>query len=417
MRTPQTCAHRKPVEQSTTSPGQPGGHFCALAGEIAGVTDQRELAIAEEFCAACCKANEPSTNELNPLVASKVFMLTHRMLEGELPPTTDEAELRRQNEWAQSNLTSLCPKPERERRIPAYGKRCVYLGNKLGERDCPSCKGNVRLKVFACQHQSHEEATIRDCQVCSDYEPRLELENAVSKWAVGVTTAPRREPTIGRSLDSLITAGWSEFNVFAEPDCDVPDLPKGCNLVRRSSKFGAWPNFLLGLSELILADPDADAYFMAQDDTVYCSGLRSYLEASLWPDEKVGVVSLHAASHQTKEDENGFFQEDVGWGAWGAQAYVFPNSSARALLRDPGVVNHRQRGMGEGRQNVDSVVGDWCRRAGFPYFLHSPSLSQHIGNTSAIWSEKATTAGRRRASDFVGEETDIRTEMRKRASG
>jgi len=414
MRTPETCTYRKPLADPGENDLAKGMHACGLVGELARVTDERELAVAADFCAACCEAREPSPEQLNPLVASKLFMATQRMIDHHIPALQAEDEVARLNEWAKKNLMSLCPKPKRPRRIPAYARPCLYLGGQLGERDCKSCKGSVRLKVFACSHQRHDDTTIRDCKTCADYEPRLQTGKSVAAWAVGVTTAPRREPTLARTLASLTAAGWPEFSLFAEPGSEIPELPPGCRLNTRAVKLGAWPNFLLGLTELVLTAPNADAYLMCQDDTIFCTDLRDYLEDQLWPDARVGVVSLHAASHQTKEDHNGFFQEDVGWGAWGAQAYVFPNSSARALLRDPSVVNHRQRGIGEGLQNVDSVVGDWCRRSGFPYFLHSPSLTQHIGQTSAIWSEHARAEGRRRASDFVGEDTNIRAEMQKR---
>jgi hypothetical protein len=57
---------------------------------------------------------------------------------------------------------------------------CVFLGLPVpGEdgapatRDCATCRGNVRLKVFACLHPAHEEqpeTTARDCRGCGDYE-------------------------------------------------------------------------------------------------------------------------------------------------------------------------------------------------------------------------------------------------------
>lgn len=75
---------------------------------------------------------------------------------------------------------------------------------------------------------------------------------------------------------------------------------------------------------------------------------------------------------------------DPGWGAWGALAYLFSNPGIRAFLSDPEVVNHRHHGPGDGQRNIDSVVGAWCRRNSLPYFVHVPSLAQHIGETSTI---------------------------------
>jgi hypothetical protein len=46
------------------------------------------------------------------------------------------------------------------------------LGEETGLRDCPSCLGNVRLKVFACSHPAHGETTLQDCGACADHEER-----------------------------------------------------------------------------------------------------------------------------------------------------------------------------------------------------------------------------------------------------
>ena len=83
------------------------------------------------------------------------------------------------------------------------------------------------------------------------------------------------------------------------------------------------------------------------------------------------------------------------------EAYVFPNAAVRALLRNPTVINHRHRGPRHGKCNVDSVVGRWCREAGLAYYMHAPSLAQHTGDSSTLWSH-AKAAGRRCASSFPG---------------
>ena len=47
---------------------------------------------------------------------------------------------------------------------------CRFLGMQSGERDCPTCNGRVRIKVYACRHESHEETTLRECQTCADHQ-------------------------------------------------------------------------------------------------------------------------------------------------------------------------------------------------------------------------------------------------------
>ena len=45
---------------------------------------------------------------------------------------------------------------------------CAHLGPATGAlRECPTCQGNVRQKVFACA--VHGDTTIRDCRRCRDY--------------------------------------------------------------------------------------------------------------------------------------------------------------------------------------------------------------------------------------------------------
>lgn len=48
---------------------------------------------------------------------------------------------------------------------------CEYLGAQIALRECPSCRGNVKVKVFACSHPTHDTTTIDDCLHCSDYQP------------------------------------------------------------------------------------------------------------------------------------------------------------------------------------------------------------------------------------------------------
>jgi len=48
--------------------------------------------------------------------------------------------------------------------------RCAYLGEQIGWRECPTCRGNVQLKVFTCRHARHESTTYQECEHCTDYE-------------------------------------------------------------------------------------------------------------------------------------------------------------------------------------------------------------------------------------------------------
>src|SRR5260370_24113003 len=45
---------------------------------------------------------------------------------------------------------------------------CSYLGEQVGLRECPTCRGTVRVKVFACHHPRHRETTFSECAQCPD---------------------------------------------------------------------------------------------------------------------------------------------------------------------------------------------------------------------------------------------------------
>ncbi|MCH7729843.1 MAG: hypothetical protein IH991_25740, partial [Planctomycetes bacterium] len=175
---------------------------------------------------------------------------------------------------------------------------CMFLGDLRRTELCKSCRGEVKLKVFSCGHPSHEETTFRDCTTCFDYEQKLE-KGTVSDWAVGVTTAPRTKPTIDRCLASLVQAGWSDFRLFADAGAEIPTAFANHPITRRDVKLGAWPNWYLGLGELFMRFPHADAFMIVQDDTVLCRNVRPLLERILWPSSKVGVVSVYSPSTYT----------------------------------------------------------------------------------------------------------------------
>ncbi|MES2789511.1 MAG: hypothetical protein V4719_07810 [Planctomycetota bacterium] len=231
-------------------------------------------------------------------------------------------------------------------------------------------------------------------------QPAPILKGGRVTWAVGMTTAPRDVPTLERSLNSLVAAGWSSPRLFAEPGTEIPVEFEHLPIARRDQVLGAFPNWYLGLAELVMREPQADAYLMCQDDVLFAAGLRKYLDESLWLNPQAGVISVYCPSHYATDRDPGFHAENRGWQSWGALAYVLPAASARALLGDGKVLEHRLNGPADGLRNIDSVVGRWCLDTGRTYLVHVPSLAQHIGDTSTIWTG-ARNAQRRHADRFL----------------
>jgi hypothetical protein len=298
--------------------------------------------------------------------------------------------------------------PENPRPFPAIsGKRregpCMFLGDVIDERLCESCRGAVRIKVYECLHPQHDETTIRDCERCFDYEPRLQA-GGVATWAIGVTVAPRRQPTLARCLTGLAAAGWLAPRIFAEPGVEIPPGFEHLPLTRRDSTLGPWPNWYLGLAELFQRDPSADAYLMVQDDALLCRNVRALLEKNLWPAPKVGVISVYCPGSY-RSGVRGFFEVESRMGLIGALTYAFPNASVRSILSHAPTLAHRLRGPAAGIRQIDSVVGWWAHDRKLPVFYHSPSLAQHVSVDSTIWPTQEAF-GARRAADFVGEGFD-----------
>jgi len=231
----------------------------------------------------------------------------------------------------------------------------------------------------------------------------------VSQWAVGVTTAPRRKATLERCLKSLAAAGWETPRLFAEPGVKLPRRFAHLPRTHRDATVGAFPNWYLALAELVMREPRAEAYLLVQDDVVFARNIREFLEVALWPHPQVGVVSIYCPSDYAQGLRPGFHVEDRGWNTWTAQALIFPNPSARAALASPIMLNHRHHGPRQGMRNIDCAVGAWCLSAGRPFYVFTPSLAEHVGDTSTLF-RGARTWGRRRSATFVGKHFDVARE-------
>ncbi len=204
-------------------------------------------------------------------------------------------------------------------------------------------------------------------------------ENCIKHWAVGVTTAPRRQPTLEQTLASLRRAGWTSTRVF--------DDVKGS---------GAWGNWINALKDLISQDPHANAYLMIQDDAVFCRGLRAYLERTLWPADRVALCSPYCPTPYRKP-WRGWHEENRGWNLVGAVCWVLPPDSARTIVAELGHV--------EARSRIDARIGQWARQAGLSVWYHTPSLVQHSGLGNSALGDMGM-GSLRVAADFPGEEVE-----------
>lgn len=224
------------------------------------------------------------------------------------------------------------------------------------------------------------------CKVCKRESVKRSTRrcNGELTWAVAVTTDGRREDYLEQTLNSLEAAGWPDIKVNVDPD------------------LGAWPNFWLTMVELVCRNPDATYYMIVQDDVVFTSNIREYVETQLG----LGVYSLFCPKVYNRP-KAGFNPVPCGYGLSAAQCFVFHREAAWAFLHDGFVVNHRRKApgpsknfVGDGLHHIDGVVGEFCGRSGIRPQYHSPSLAQHIGIESSMYPGKDRSKHRIYADTF-----------------
>jgi len=291
------------------------------------------------------------------------------------------------------------------------GPICVHRGEQLGTLTTPFGS----LSVLQCS--KHTETTLPQCESCldrceeaprrtlGDILPSLGKGARINKWAVGMVTAPLKEETFTQSMRSLLAAGWNSPRIFAEPGSPIPEEFQHLPLTQRDSAAGCWPNYYLALQELLTRHPDADAFMVAQDDVLFAcadrnENLRQYLEHSLWPDDQTGCVSIYcsAAYHQDKHDWHRF----QGKWLWGALAFIWPRESLIHFLSHNGIMWRFTDKRTKGTRRSDRVVGHWHAEHNKSMWYCSPSLVQHIGNTSTLYGPGNKARGKRAAREFVG---------------
>jgi len=347
---------------------------CGFLREITGVKQVQLCHVARDACEACAETFLPSFDDINPVVASLLFNLTEQITSAGGTAGCDANKARRLNAVATDSIPTLLP----------------------GEDDCVAVK--TRLGRSANRLPPVEQLLPK---------PTGGNRASIEKWSVGVTTAPRRVPTLDDCLDSLIAAGFQKPRLFMDSAVPVSAEFADLDVTLREPQIGAWPSYYLALVELIMREPDADAFMLVQDDALFFDhpDLREYLEQAMWPEDTPAIASLFCPSRYTQPvDGWQQFPSDNAW-VFGAETFVFSRDAARQFIADEIVVLHRWRPGKDGLVHIDDVIGEWVRRQQVPLFYPTPSLVQHIGHVSTLW-PSVRAVGRRRADRFAGDIID-----------
>lgn len=219
------------------------------------------------------------------------------------------------------------------------------------------------------------------------------------KLAIGMTTAPREEPYVGRAYSSLRAAGFDQpLHLFLEPDSPFTNFePDPDDVVRHfaTTQLGCFLNWKRALSHLAYRE-DADWVMVLQDDVIWRRDGRAMVEAELPAWEAMGY-RFGFASPYTSPAMVPFTKKDdyvvMGWEGWvapefhnnafwGALAMIFSRESAQSLLTFDRFRKH------DHHRKVDVVVGNCMRDMGREMRVAVPSLCDHIGERSTLGRDK-----------------------------
>jgi hypothetical protein len=353
-----TCKFRSDVRQTDGAEVA----TCRLLKTLLGGRHDRWCHVSRHACDACCQSFPPSKKNINSVVASLVYQAAQKILAAS-PAGADLERIRGLAEAATQQLNVVHP----DDYPPSVSKQ----------------GGSTLLTELVPQ-------------------PAKRYGRRVRRWAVGVTTAPRRQPTLEVCLESLVRAGWERPHLFVDSAVRVPERFLDLPGTFRDEQLGAWPNYYLALVELLMRHPHADAYMILQDDVLLFDreNLRAYLEEVLWPASSTVLVSLYCSLADSRP-ESGWYRRRRGWVA-GAHAFLFPPQLAKAFVTDQSVFAHRWASDPEWGRCVGDLIDNWTRDRRLDVWFTTPSLAQHIGDTSTLW-PNARAVGGRRADRYAGD--------------
>lgn len=98
---------------------------------------------------------------------------------------------------------------------------CPFEGEETGTRDCPSCNGRVRLKLFRCNHPARqpEEVSRQDCNECP-YRPKS-VENVMKRIILKNHLSPGDVTTMSAAIYSLHKYHPGKFLTAVDTTCNA----------------------------------------------------------------------------------------------------------------------------------------------------------------------------------------------------
>lgn len=286
----------------------------------------------------------------------------------------------------------------------------------------------IHNKETPYSYEEKEAAIFRETCDNTNKESNQEVK---IKWAVAVTSAPRKDCTLLQCLEYLEDCGWDPI-VFAEPGT----TPTSCLTVHNPIRLGVWHNWL-NSARWCLSNTDAEAILTVQDDCSFHPDSKEFVESLMWPPD-CGFISLYTPKHYTIKKDGTYRPTGVNRvvtrSLWGACALVWP----RAVLEQ--VVKHKQTtcwyGAGPKKSrkenktrweirrnawyknkkdnphtiaNSDTAIGKIVNRLNKKMYFIDPSPVEHIALYSSI--NHGDNKGRRNAFRIADHSLPLGTQL------
>ncbi len=332
-KSPDDCPSRIPLPDDPDG----AGARCALVERITGAGDPALGRVPRETCEACCRSVQPGEN-LNPVIASLVYTAAGKILESGGLPGCDRTRAEQLRARVLGHLAIVPPGlPDR-----IFPPEAVHpVGNETAPH--PAAGSPNRIEI-------------------------------------GVLTAPRGVPMLAATLRSLTKAGFSRVHIFAEPGSPIPPEAAGHTVEIQPRRLGNFVNFYNALATLYRKNNQALGVVIFQDDILAAAGLKEWCDAELFPLD-CGLVSLFTPRVHSDAHPGWRMLSPGAARIWGGQALAFRRDLLEQFLSDPQVV----REVNVRKDSDDAVVSGWAKRRGIGIAFHSPSLVQHVGHVSSLW--------------------------------
>jgi glycosyltransferase involved in cell wall biosynthesis len=308
--------------------------------KLLGVTLPAVSGVGRDICSACCRSLEPGEN-LNPVVASLVFNATGAILQAGGMPGCDRIKAERIR-WRVVTHLGIVPPGLPDRIFPP----------------------EALARVGAGPGTDITEATDR----------------IADRLMVGVLTAPRKVPMLAATLRSLRNAGFERLHIFAEPGSPIPPEASGLHVEIHQRRLGNFTNFYNALARLYELSETARGVILFQDDIQVATGAKDWCDAELFP-ACCGLVSLFTPRLHSDLRPGWRLLSPGAHRIWGGQALAFRRDVLERFLTDPQIIREIQAG----RHGDDALASGWAMRRGLSIGFHTPSLVQHVGHVSSLW--------------------------------